>query len=535
MPRILVAVASGAIAALALPPLDFPAAPFIAFPLLVWLLDGIGTRRTLLGALFADFAIGWLFGFGYFLAGLWWLGSAMLVDAAAFAVFIPVAVLGLPAVLAVYFGLATLIARRFWIDSALRILALAASLALLEYFRAFVLTGFPWNELGVLAAQTPLLSQSVSVVGLHGLSLLALIVFAAPAVIADRHARAPMLVVAALIVALDLGYGAWRLANHPTRFVDDLTVSVVQANIAQSDKFDEAQAQKIFAKQIAVTEKGRQDRHDKASIPAKTGGPAIIDATEKKTHRLIIWPESSIPFILTERPEAVAQLADMIQPDETLIAGAPRIEPMPSGGERLYNSVLVVDDNGEIVDARDKVHLVPFGEYMPFGPLMERLGIMNLTEMPGGYSAGTQREEIKLKGIPAFLPLVCYEAIFPDEIVASMRGSRPGFLVNDTNDGWFGMTPGPHQHLRLAELSAVAVGLPLIRAANTGISVVTDAYGREIDALALGATGTIESRLPVAAPATPYARLQNIPFFILMSMCFFAILVVRRFISRQTS
>ena len=533
-PRILTAIAAGAIAAIALPPLDFPASAFVAFPLLVWLLDGVGVRRTFIRTLLADFWIGWLFGFGYFVAGLWWMGSAMLVDAAAFAVFIPLAVIGLPAICAVYFGLATMLARRFWTDSALRILSLAGALALFEWLRSFVLTGFPWNEIGVLAAPTPMLMQSVSLIGVNGLTLLAVIVFAAPAVIADRHGRLPVLALAALIVAGHIGYGTWRLATHPTTFVDGVNVSIVQASIAQSDKFDEAAAQRIFARQIAVTEKGRADRAQAADAAQTSGSGAKIVTVAPKTQTLIVWPESSLPFVLTERPEAIARLAEMIQPGETLIAGAPRVEPLSSGGERLYNSVLVINDNGEIVDARDKVHLVPFGEYMPFGAFFERYGIMNLAQMPGGFSAGTQGDPITLEGVPSFLPLICYEAIFPAEIVANITKTRPGFLVNDTNDGWFGETPGPYQHLRLAELSAVAVGLPLVRAANTGISVVTDAYGRELDALALGATGTIESQLPVAAPSTPYSRFGNMPFMMLLSATFMIVVLGSLSISRQT-
>ena len=530
--RIVLTLAAGACAALALPPVDFPAAAFVAFPLLVWLLDGVGARPTLTRTLIADFAVGWLFGFGYFVAGLWWLGSAMLVNAAAFAVFIPFAVLGLPAILAIYFGLATVLARRFWDDTAFRILILAASLALFEYLRSFVLTGFPWNEIGVLAAPTPMLMQSVSLIGPHGLSLLAVFVFAAPAVLADRRHRMPVLTLAVLLVIAHVGYGYYRLAAHPTMFVDGVAVSVVQANIAQSDKFDEAAAQAIFARQIAVTEKGRESR--RPTVENERGAGAAILDTRPRTKTLIVWPESSLPFVLTERPEAVARLAEMIQPGETLIAGAPRVEPMASGGERVYNSVLVIDDNGEIVDARDKVHLVPFGEYLPFERYLARYGIMNLTEMPGGFSAGTERRPIALDGAPSFLPLICYEVIFPSEIAASAAADRPGFIVNDTNDGWFGMTPGPYQHLRLAELSAVALGLPLVRAANTGISVVTDPYGREIDALALGATGTIEARLPAAAEPTPYSRLRNLPFFGLLAATFVFGVSVWLYVSRQT-
>ncbi|MCQ0988589.1 apolipoprotein N-acyltransferase [Jiella marina] len=537
LPRVALTVLAGAVAALALPPLDFPAAALIAFPCLVWLLDGVGARRSLLATMGAEFATGWLFGFGYFVAGLWWMGSAMLVDAAAFAVFIPFAVLGLPAILGIYFGLAAVLARRFWGDNAWRILSLAASLALFEYLRSFLFTGFPWNEIGVLAAPTPMLMQSTSLVGVHGLTLVAVIVFASPAALADRSGRFPVLLLALILAAAHVGYGAYRLDAHPTVFAEeDVHVSVVQANIPQAAKFDEAQAETIFAKQIELSNAGRRSRKaatgGDGSQAGSTNGPAIIDA-QPPGRTLIVWPESSLPFILTERPEAIARLADMIQPGETLIAGAPRLEIVAPGDERIYNSVLVINDQGEIIDARDKVHLVPFGEYMPYGKFFDQLGIMNLSQMPGGFSAGTLQTKVALDGAPGFLALICYEAIFPAEIAAAVSADRPDFIVNDTNDGWFGRTSGPYQHLRLAKLSSVALGLPLVRAANTGISVVTDGYGREIDALALGATGTIEAKLPAAAPPTPYSRLRNLPFFAMLIATFVVAIIGCSLLARR--
>lgn len=514
--RALLTFFAGALATLALPPFNFPAVGFVSFPLLVWLIDGaaVDPARSLPRRLLPVFATGWLFGFGYFVAGLWWLGAAMLVDAAEFAVFIPLAVLGLPAILSIYYGLAAVLARLLWSDSAWRIFALAAAFGLVEYLRGFLFTGFPWNEIGVMAAPVPLLMQTAGLVGVHGLTLLAIVVFSAPAVLIDRRGRAATLAVAAALLVFHLGFGAWQLGTHPTAFVEGVNVRVVQPNIDQSLKWEDSQAETIFDRHIRLTEtRAEPDAITGAAARPAPGTAAAAPSGVAATRTLVIWPESAFPFLLTERPDAIARIADTLLPGETLIAGAARLEGNGDISSRVYNSVYVIDDNGEIIDARDKVHLVPFGEYLPFQTFFEGLGVSQLADMPGGFSAGTVRSRVPLEGAPSFLPLVCYEIIFPGEIDAGSPDSRPGFLVNDTNDAWYGATPGPYQHLRLAELTSVALGLPLVRSANTGISVVNDAYGRQIGGLALGATGTVEVALPQAAAPTPYARFGNAAYW----------------------
>ncbi len=524
--RVLLTVAAGALCTFALPPYNFPAVGFVGFPLLVWLLDGVvvDPGRSLIRRMAPAFVTGWLFGFGYFVAGLWWLGAAMLVDAAEFAAFIPLAVLGLPAILAIYYGLAVALARLVWSDSALRIFALAGAFALFEYLRAVLFTGFPWNEIGVMAAPMPLLMQTSSLVGVHGLTLLAVIVFSSPAVLIDRRGRAPVLAVATALLIFHLGFGFWRMQVNPTEFVANVRLRVVQPNIEQSLKWEVNQAESIFDRHIRLTEA----RSDTTAIP----GALTPDSTAPETgapppQTLVIWPESSFPFLLTERPDAIARIADTLQPNETLIAGAARIEGPDIATSRVYNSVYVIDDEGEIVAARDKTHLVPFGEYLPFQEFLEGFGLSQMAEMPGGFSAGAARVKVPLEGAPSFLPLICYEIIFPGEIDVGTAETRPGFLVNDTNDAWYGATPGPYQHLRLAELTSVAVGLPLVRSANTGISVVNDSYGRQIGGLALGSTGTIEVGLPSAGAATLFARFASLPFWLGFTITWAAAVVSR--------
>ena len=510
--RALTALLAGAVAALGLAPVNLIAAGFIAFPLLVWLLDGAAGNpaRGFLRRLMPAFRIGWLFGFGYFVAGLWWLGAAMLNDGDAFLWAIPLAVLILPAILALYFGLAAAFARAFWSDGSGRIFALAGSFALAEFARSRLFTGFSWNELGILAAPVPLLMQSVSVVGLHGLTLGAVLVFAAPALLVHGGRRWVALGTAVVLSLLHVGFGAYRLQTSETSFVDGVELRVVQPNILQSQKWDEAEAERIFDRLVTLSPAPPTPA---AVSPTAAAAPAA----EPPMRSLVIWPESAFPFLLTDRPDAIARLAEVLQPGETLIAGAARMEAVAGEPTRYYNSIYVIDDNGEIVDARDKLHLVPFGEYLPFQSFLEGLGISQLAQLPGGFSAGAERRSVPLSGAPAFLPLICYEIIFQDEIDRDAAGA-PGFIVNVTNDAWYGRTPGPYQHLRHSEITAVALGLPLVRSANTGISVVNDSYGRVVDGLALGSAGTVVSRLPAAIASTIFSRHGNAAFWYLFAV-----------------
>lgn len=498
---------AGALATLALAPYDFPAVGFLSFTLLVWLLDGAAAEpgRSLPRRLLPAFRIGWMFGFGYFVAGLWWLGSAMLVDADMFFWAIPIAVLILPAVVAIYFGLAAALSRALWSDGPGRIFALAASFALFEWLRGVLFTGFPWNEIGMMAAPVPLLMQSAAVIGADGLTLLAVFVFAAPALLADERRGWKTMGLAALLLVLHVGFGAWRLWTGDAGTVEGVRLRIVQPAIAESMKWDEAEADRTFTKLLAMT-----------GEPFRPAAGSAEGAAEKT---LIVWPESAFPFILTERPDALVKLADLLQPGETLVAGATRIERSPSGGApRAYNAIDVIDDQGEIVGAHDKLHLVPFGEYLPFQDFLEGLGLRAIAALPGGFSPGTSRTPVAISGVPSFLPLICYEVIFPREIAGVAGKDRPGFIVNVTNDAWYGRTPGPYQHLKQAELTAVAFGLPLVRSANTGISLVADAYGRVTGGLSLGSSGVIDVGLPKAAPATLYARFKELPFWCLITI-----------------
>jgi apolipoprotein N-acyltransferase len=262
---------------------------------------------------------------------------------------------------------------------------------------------------------------------------------------------------------------------------------------------------------------------DRASGPQSMG---VRDVTH------LIWPESAFPFFLTREADALGQIAELLPQGTVLITGAIRA---PEGAPaamvtRAYNSIYVIDHDGSILSVYDKVHLVPFGEYLPFQDLLERLGLMQLTKVRGGFIAGDRRRAIGVPGAPNFLPLVCYEVIFPGEAVP--RGERPGWLLNLTNDGWFGASAGPYQHFQQARIRAIEEGLPLVRAANTGISAVVDPLGRVIKSLPLGSEGVLDSALPQPLPATPYVRLGDGPAGILVAV---GLMLALRARSRRSS
>jgi len=478
--RALAALLAGAIASLSQAPTDFFAVCFISFPVLVWLLDGAAgdAERGWLRRLAPAFATGWWFGFGYFAGGLWWIGNAMLVDIAAYAWALPIAVLLLPATLAVFYGLAAVLARLAWSDGIGRIFALAAGFAIAEWLRSFVLTGFPWNAIGYAAMPVPVLMQSVSVVGMVGMNALAVFVFALPAALAARRGAGMALLLLVALPAAHWGFGAWRLAGAATD-APVHNIRIVQPSIDQSQKWDRSRRDEIFATYLQLSAR-----------------PPEPDAAQPQ---LILWPETSVPFLLADRPDALAALSQLIGDGQVLMAGAVRREGEGGDNARYYNSVVAVDSAGEIYDATDKVHLVPLGEFVPFEDWLGRIGITKLVQLPGGFSSGTSRHPMALGNGLSAAAFICYEVIFPG---IAMQPDAD-IIVNVTNDGWFGDSPGPYQHFRQAQLRAVEAGRPLVRAANNGLSGAVDAYGRVIDALALNGVGVLDVAVPVVRAPPP--------------------------------
>jgi apolipoprotein N-acyltransferase len=511
--RAVALVAAGVVSVLAMAPFHVWPVLALTLPMLVWSLDAVRVDHdaTPRRRAWRAFLTGWWLGFGYFVAGLFWVGEAFLVEAEVFAVLLPFAVTLLPAGLAIFWGAAAATAMTFWRawPGPERVIILAVALTVAEWLRGHLLTGLPWNIVGYALTWPLPLMQSAALIGIYGLTLVAIVMLAAPLVwLGDvRAARlgAGWRIAAALVVAVPLAallaFGSFRLAG-PEPPSTGIKVRVVQPSVPQREKWRPENQRRIFEQHLELSHRDPAGRQD---------GAAGIG--------LIVWPEAAMPFRPLEIPEALAAIGRMLPEGSHLAAGAIRLERPsgPAGERRVWNSLMFFGAGGKALAVYDKIHLVPFGEYLPFQPLLESIGLEQLTRMRGGFATGvTPRPLVHVPGLPAIGPLVCYEAIFPAAIVQGRE--RPGLLVNVTNDGWFGNTTGPRQHLHQSRVRAVEEGLPLVRSANNGISAIIDGKGREIARLELDAIGTIDAVLQPALAPPLYARWGDLPFWLMIAV-----------------
>jgi apolipoprotein N-acyltransferase len=494
--RAAVAVAAGGLSALAFAPMFASPMLFLTLPVFVWLIDGSSGWRRAASA-------GWLFGFGYFFCNLFWIGEAFLVEADKFAWLLPFAVTLLPAGLALFWGFAAGVARLFWSQDIARLFVLAAVLAAVEWLRGHVLTGFPWNLPGYALTYPLPLMQSAALIGAYGLTAVALLLFPAPLVVLGDSRWAPSakqvvhaVAVAAVPIGVLFAYGAWRL-SAPEAVVSGVKLRVVQPSVPQREKWRAEYQRRIFDDHVALSLSNPQGEKDSLA---------------GVTH--LIWPEAAMPFFPLEHSEALDILAFMLPPETTLITGALRHDPtlVPGRpfppGTKTFNSILVLNERAEAIAAYDKINLVPFGEFLPIEGVLSAIGIQKLTHGRGSFTVGVSpRPLMTIPGLPPALGLVCYEALFPGNIVQGAE--RPGALINVTNDGWFGTSTGPYQHFHQSRVRAVEEGVPLVRAANNGISAVVDPYGRALETLGLNVRGVIDSPLPEALPPPVYARVGD--------------------------
>ena len=496
--RAMAAILAGAISALALAPFSIWPVLFVTFAVLVWLLDGCYADNRMRGPrLKAAALIGFWFGFGYFFVSLYWIAEAFLVEPERHAWLLPFVMTAMPGGMALFFAGATALAILLWRPGGARALALAIAFALAEYARGHVLTGLPWNLLGYGLTENAGLMQLASIFGVYALSLIAVLVFSSPATIVTptgSRLAAPKSAAAMaglLLVLLALGY-AWgeRRLNSAGVATTDIRLRIVQANIDQANKWRPENAASIFDEYIDLSKSAGGAR-----------GLAGIN--------LVIWPETAVPFLLADSPDALAAIGEVLPEGSTLLVGSARlVETRDESGSieqrRVYNSLLVIDDKANVVSVYDKIHLVPFGEYLPFQEFLESLGFMQMTGVRGGFSVGTGTRRLTVPGAPHASPLICYEIIFPDAIMAPE--GRTGWLLNVTNDAWFGTSAGPYQHFQQARIRAVEQGLPLVRAANTGVSAIVDPYGRIVAELGIGERGVVDGLLPQALKPTLFAR-----------------------------
>jgi apolipoprotein N-acyltransferase len=523
--RAALGVTAGALCALAHAPVFAWPVMFITLPALMLLLDGAiaqraGDRR------FSGFAraawIGWLFGFGYFLAGLYWIAEPFFVEPDKFLWAMPFAVTGVPAALALFYAAACALAALVWRPGGWRIASLAAAFFALEWARGHVLTGFPWISIGYTLTSSDALMQAASITGVYGLGFFAVLIFAAPAaLLRDARLFSARLTAAAAFATLAIAaaWGAARLASHPTEFTAGVKLRIVQGNIPQAEKWRPENRNWIFARYLRLSSE---------------------NASQGLTH--VIWPESATPFLFMADdeifdPNAPDALKSVIPANGSLILGAERATTTRDSENRrvlkgVYNTLFVLESEARIVARYDKNHLVPFGEYLPFPSFFQWLGFKHLTHHAIGFEKGETRPALSSRGAPAFSPLICYEIIFPGQVEPD---GEAGWMLNITNDAWFGSTSGPYQHLHQARVRAVEEGKPVVRAANTGVSAIIDAYGRTLSALPLNREGVIDGALPNANGGTVYVKIRQtgfLPFILLIVVVYFAPIVVVRTVKR---
>jgi len=496
-------LAAGGMTALVFPPFGFLPG-LLGYGLLMRLGDLSAEARPLRSA----FWRGWLAGFVYFLISTWWVSEAFQVDAQNQGWMAPIAVALLAGGLGLFWGLALLIYRRLRPNGALRVLVFAGCFCLLEWLRGHILTGFPWDLAGESWKAGSAPSQAAAVVGAYGLSWITVAGAAAPAMlVTTRPSR--RIWAAGLLGLASLGglyaFGLDRLAHpHPIAGPAPM-VRIVQARVEQESKYDLAMFSSILHRYVALT----------ARPSARP-----ID--------IVVWPEGAIPDAendyLADGTWTKAVIGHALHPGQTLIEGAYRIDG-PAEHPVYYNTVLALrglgGDDLAITQVYDKFRLVPFGEYMPLDSLMQRLGVKALVHVGDGFSHGPRPRPILPPGVPAVQPLICYESLFPGFTrEGALAGGRASWIVNLSNDAWFGRTYGPVQHLNLASYRAIEEGLPLIRATPTGISAVIDAYGRIIPGESLGqeVMGVIDAPLPPALEPTPFARHGESLFWMMLAV-----------------
>lgn len=471
-------VFAGWVTAFAMPPASLWPCLFVGLSALYILYS-----RTASGG--QAFASGFFFALGYFVTGLWWIGNALLVEGSEFRWVWPISVIGLPTLLALFTGTFLACARLCAAPNTVKgFLAFVFFLTVSEWARGNAFTGFPWNLYGYVWADHLAMAQVVHCIGAYGLT----IVSVAWAALGGFLYLSPMenkkkiitTLVAVVSVVVVYAAGQARLANGETKFNMDVGVVVVQPNIAQTMKWDKNEIQNNFEKIVSLSR-----------------GATIADPQPKQI--FIVWPETAISptvYAQQENMDSIqAMLKSYTKTDAYLITGV-LLRRGEGPDSRYSNSVILLDKNMTARDSYDKSHLVPYGEFIPFQKWIPIAPVVAYK----GFEAGKGATTIQDGSIPPFSPLICYEVIFPDDVTAK---PRPQWIVNVTNDGWYGDSAGPHQHFAQTRLRAIEEGLPVVRSANTGISGVIDPYGRVLDDAAIFHEASIVTRLPLPLDESP--------------------------------
>ncbi len=482
--QIAAAVAAGAFSAVGQAPVGLWLVTLLALAAVTVLVSG-ATRPS------HRIWLAWAAGAGYFAATLFWIVEPFMVDAARDGWMAPFALVFMAGGMALFWGIAGLVAS--WMPSrGLAVLGFAFGLSASDLLRSYVLTGFPWALMGHIWIGTPVM-QAAAWIGPVGLSILTCLAAALPLVMRGTRRRLATSLGVATVLGVFWLAGQARLDQPLPVRPQPITVRLVQPNATQSEKWRPEMWDLFLRRQFDLTAE-----------------PAA------KPLDLVVWPETAIPWMLDDSLDVFQQVT-MVSGGAPLALGVQRAE-----GERYFNSLAVTDATGRIAQVYDKWHLVPFGEYMPMGDVLAKVGITAFAAQSGsGYSAGPGPKVLDLGRAGHVLPLICYEAVFPQDL---RTATRADWILQVTNDGWFGNLSGPYQHLAQARLRAVEQGLPLLRAANTGVTAVIDAKGRVLQSLPLNTVGRLDAEVPPAMPtATLYARTGDWPAATVLALGFLAL------------
>jgi apolipoprotein N-acyltransferase len=472
----------GALLTLALPPVGMFFIPLLCVPCFIWLAQSCHSKRQ-------SFLTGWAFGAGYFILGLYWVSFALFVDIGQWGWVLPFSAVVAPAIVALYYGFIPLVVYRYKDRPTPHVLLFVAAWAGIEFLRGHLFTGFPWNLLGYTWNYVLPVMQANAFIGIYGLTFLTLLWAAVPVIIKDKRLAVFCIVSFAAVFA----GGMARLSLHPTLPLGSHTIRIVQPNIPQDQKWNSDEEWRNFQHLLDLTK-----------LPSTLDQPITF----------VVWPETAVTADLKQFPEIARYIAASLPDKSMALLGSLRTVESLNAPTQFFNSVTALNKQAEIVATYDKHHLVPFGEYIPYRNYLNVTPIAAGISGIGDFNRGRGVSTLDLKGLPRPSPLICYEAIFPTQ-VASVS-DRPEWLLNVTNDAWYGKTAGPHQHFETVRVRAVEEGLPLVRAANTGISAVIDPVGRIVVMKSLQTEGILDSVLPAPLPPTFYARYGDAFYFLLL-------------------
>ena len=450
----------------------FAFAPYFFFPIL-WFGLAILAIQNNSASHRVSFENAFCFGAGLGVTGMNWLAYTMTLEGSDYKWLVPIIWVSFGLFFGLYYGLTAFLAS-FSRPGVSRWLAFAGWFGVIEWVRSWAFSGFPWNSVGNIWNGTLPILQSVSIIGVYGLGILTVLIFTTP--FFGRKLKPTLLALGALGILY--AFGTWRLYDAQKETVWGVRLRVVQPNIPCTLKWSPRHARENLSKMIHLSKENN----------------------DQITH--VIWPESAFSFLINTDEQDRLQLMPAMRQGAALITGAMRAvtqKPLT-----IANSLVVLDDLTNIRSYFDKAHLVPFGEYTPLRGI---LPLEKFVPFESDITAGPGPRTIPVINAGPAAPMVCYEAIFSGEVVDKTK--RPQWLINVTNDGWYGMSAGPHHHFAMAQTRAVEEGLPLVRSANTGISAVVDGYGQILDKLDLGTEGVIDADLPQALSPTLFAKYGN--------------------------